>query len=109
MVPLRPWNLGLYDFSDSWGSGCALFPVLLEGLQSAGEDVIVAYNETWYGRQHEFFHPCISHFASLQSSAVCTLTKPTMKSFASWMKFDAKPGFLLDAFPAPLIPNSATF
>ena len=69
MVPLRPWNLGLYDFSDSWGSGCALFPVLLEGLQSAEEDVIVAYNETWYGRQHEFFHPCISHFASLQSSA----------------------------------------
>ena len=64
MVPLRPWNLGLHDFSDSWGPDCALFPVLLEGLQSAGEDVIVAYNETWYGRQHEFFHPCISHFAS---------------------------------------------
>ena len=50
MVPLRPWNLGLHDFSDSWGPDCALFPILLEGLQSAGEDVIVAYNKIRYGR-----------------------------------------------------------
>ena len=49
------------------------------------------------------------HFTLRVSSELCTLTKPTMKSFASWMKFDDKPGFLLDAFPAPLIPNSATF
>ena len=88
MVPLRPWNLGLHDFSDSLGPDCALFPVLLEGLQSAGEDVIVAYNKIRYGRQHEFFHPCISHLHSV-SSELFRHTKLTIKSFPTWMKFDA--------------------